>query len=402
MQWEYAVFTVLISAFYLQQELVRQRSFKKTILPFKGDLREIEFLTRRIPGAAALIMALLLIGGWWYINHQENQYLSAVREAGNRAGTRFAIDIEQMGHEEITIAPERQVRLTTMLERWLKHDTRFEQMYTLRKQPDGNLVFVLDPVVSENADPDQAKDNRERLLSSPEVERALSGESVFLYKASSADRESSALLLIPLRTAAGAVDAVLGIDFFTQDIQAALSVKRYTVIGVVAFLIILLNSIYWIFFRMSLDPFLIRRYAAEVAESEQRFRNLANHAPVLLQVIDPKGDCYFFNQTWLEFIGQPLELQFGRGWFQFIHPDDLGGFLTEYDRAFAERASFQTEFRLRHTTRGYCWMMATFVPRWQQDAFAGFMGSAVDISDHKQLEQTLQYQVDLEKIVATV
>lgn len=406
MQWEYAIFAVLISAFYLQQELVRQRSFRKTLLPFKGDLREVAFLTRQIPAAAVLILALLLGGGWWYIDHQETQYLSAIREADERSGTRFALELEQMGHEQIPTASlvksARQVEQAMLLGHWLKQDTRIEQMYTFRKQLDGSLVFVLEPVLSVNADPEKAKADRERLLSSPEAERAFSGETVFLVPSLAAAGESPALLLIPLRTAVGTVEAVLGMNFFPQDLQASLVVKRYGVMGAVAFLILLLNSIYWIFSRMSLDPFLIRRYAAEIAESEQRFRNLANHAPVLLQVTDPQGDSYFFNQTWLEFVGQPSELQVGRGWFQFIHPEDLEGFITEYDRAFAERTPFQTEFRLHHAARGYCWMMATFVPRWQQDAFAGFMGSAVDIGDHKQLEQTLQYQVDLEKIVATV
>jgi PAS domain S-box-containing protein len=77
-----------------------------------------------------------------------------------------------------------------------------------------------------------------------------------------------------------------------------------------------------------------RRAEHALRESEQRFRMMADAAPVLLWVSDTTSMCTWFNKAWLEFRGRSMEREVGDGWAQGVHPDDLEHCLAEYHRAF--------------------------------------------------------------------
>src|SRR5262249_18390682 len=66
------------------------------------------------------------------------------------------------------------------------------------------------------------------------------------------------------------------------------------------------------------------RRSAEAAlrESEERFRNMADTAPVMIWVAGPDKLLNFFNRGWLTFTGSTLEQAVGNGWTQMVHPDD--------------------------------------------------------------------------------
>jgi PAS domain S-box-containing protein len=66
------------------------------------------------------------------------------------------------------------------------------------------------------------------------------------------------------------------------------------------------------------------RKTAEIAlrESEQRFRHMADHAPVMIWVTDGDGSCTFLGKTWYEFTGRTPETSLGFGWVDAVHPDD--------------------------------------------------------------------------------
>ena len=57
-------------------------------------------------------------------------------------------------------------------------------------------------------------------------------------------------------------------------------------------------------------------------ESEQRFQQMADCAPVLLWMSGVDKQCTFFNQQWLEFTGQTMAHELGKGWAEGIHPED--------------------------------------------------------------------------------
>jgi PAS domain S-box-containing protein len=128
----------------------------------------------------------------------------------------------------------------------------------------------------------------------------------------------------------------------------------------------------------------------KVQESEQRFRLVANKAPVLIWMSGPDKLCNYFNQPWLEFTGRELEAELGNGWSEGIHPEDLKNCLQTYTRAFDLRESFKMQYRLRRYDGEYRWILNIGVPRVNLDrSLAGYIGSCLDVTDHKEAEQAL-------------
>ena len=133
------------------------------------------------------------------------------------------------------------------------------------------------------------------------------------------------------------------------------------------------------------------RLAAEaISESEQRFRLVANTAPVMIWMAGPDKLCNYFNKTWLEFTGRPLEAELGNGWSEGVHPEDLKACLDIYIRAFDRRESFSMQYRLRRYDGEYRWLIDTGVPRSNPDgSFEGYIGSCIDVTDRKLAEEAL-------------
>jgi PAS domain S-box-containing protein len=137
----------------------------------------------------------------------------------------------------------------------------------------------------------------------------------------------------------------------------------------------------------------LARKRADIAlhESERRFRLMAEAAPVMVWMSGPNKLCTYFNRHWLDFTGRPLERQIGDGWSDGVHPDDLQHCLRTYCEAFAARQEFRMEYRLQRFDGEYRWVLDTGVPRFgANDSFAGYIGSCIDVTDQKQVEEALR------------
>ncbi|MGZ5012659.1 MAG: CHASE domain-containing sensor histidine kinase [Methylobacter sp.] len=129
---------------------------------------------------------------------------------------------------------------------------------------------------------------------------------------------------------------------------------------------------------------------AQLRESEQRFRLLADSAPVLIWQASTDKLCYYVNKVWLEFTGRTLEQEQGNGWADCVHPDDYQHCLDIYVTAFDRRKSFSMEYRLRRHDGEYRWLIDSGIPRYANDNnFLGYIGSCVDITERKQMEEKL-------------
>jgi len=129
---------------------------------------------------------------------------------------------------------------------------------------------------------------------------------------------------------------------------------------------------------------------AALRESEERFRLIANAAPVMIWMSGPDERCTYVNRPCLEFTGRTLQAELGSGRAERVHPEDLEPFQETYSRAFEQRESFQMEYRLRRHDGEYRWIFDHGVPRFNANgSFAGYIGSVIDVTERKQAEEAL-------------
>lgn len=134
-----------------------------------------------------------------------------------------------------------------------------------------------------------------------------------------------------------------------------------------------------------------RQIESALKESEARFKDIANTAPVMIWMSVTDKSCTFFNRTWLEFTGRTLEQESGNGWAAGVHPNDRQRCWQVYSAAFDARQVFTMEYRLRRADGEYRWILHCGVPRYSgNNEFIGYIGSCIDISDRQAM--LLEYQ----------
>jgi PAS domain S-box-containing protein len=135
-----------------------------------------------------------------------------------------------------------------------------------------------------------------------------------------------------------------------------------------------------------------RKEAEEaLRESEERFRTMANTAPVMIWMSGPDKLCTFFNKGWLDFTGRTLGQDLGNGWTEGVHPEDFDRCMEVYTHSLDALQEFTMEYRLRRYDGEYSWVLDHGVPRFESDGtFVGYIGTAIDISESKRVEETLE------------
>jgi PAS domain S-box-containing protein len=125
-----------------------------------------------------------------------------------------------------------------------------------------------------------------------------------------------------------------------------------------------------------------------LVESEQRFRVMADTAPVMIWITDADTLCTYVNKQWVDFTGRTVEEELGNGWTETIHPDDVETCLQTYRTAFDRREQFYMEYRARRFDGQYRWVLDHGAPRFSSTgSFLGYIGTVLDITDRKQSEE---------------
>ena len=126
-------------------------------------------------------------------------------------------------------------------------------------------------------------------------------------------------------------------------------------------------------------------------QAERKVRRVVDNIPALVWTASPDGLTNFFGQRWLEYTGLSPEETLGLGWTATIHPDDLEQLQAIFQRAKAEGKPAEAEARMRRADGAYRWFLGRCVPlRDGSGQIEGWYGSATDIEDRKQAEQSLR------------
>ncbi|AEG00776.1 sensor domain-containing diguanylate cyclase [Methylomonas methanica] len=128
-----------------------------------------------------------------------------------------------------------------------------------------------------------------------------------------------------------------------------------------------------------------------LAIREANFRTIAEFSPVMLWMTDGTGKSQFFNRKWLKFIGLTGKTDPGGAWFDALHPDERKHCLDSFQSAFKAQLPFQMEYQLRRFDGEYRWILDTGEPHYDENGFAGYIGSSQDITERKLAEKTLRH-----------
>jgi PAS domain S-box-containing protein len=125
--------------------------------------------------------------------------------------------------------------------------------------------------------------------------------------------------------------------------------------------------------------------------SEERFRALAEHAPIGIYITDKDGACKYVNQRWCEAAGLLPEEAHGQGWVKGLHPDDRVSISEKWTQSMLSGGSWGFEYRFQNRAGHVTWVYGTAAPlHTVEGSVTEYVGANVDITDRKLVEETMQ------------
>ncbi len=128
-------------------------------------------------------------------------------------------------------------------------------------------------------------------------------------------------------------------------------------------------------------------------ESEVRFRELANSAPVGIWIVSEEDKVIYVNRFLEEFTGCTNAELLGASWSTVMHPDDAHLNFEVFDAHFYKRLPVKLTYRIKTANGEYRWVQDTGMPRFLEDGtFLGYIGSVIEIHENKLIEEQLRHQ----------
>ncbi|WP_293862892.1 PAS domain S-box protein [uncultured Alsobacter sp.] len=124
-----------------------------------------------------------------------------------------------------------------------------------------------------------------------------------------------------------------------------------------------------------------------LAESEQRFRYLADAMPQLVWTADADGVVDYYNARRQAYVPTPQAVPDRWNWVPVVHPDDLERTVAAWQEASRQGAVYSCEHRLARADGTWAWHISRAVPvRSQGSDGVRWYGTATDIDALKQIQ----------------
>src|SRR4051794_5598642 len=122
-------------------------------------------------------------------------------------------------------------------------------------------------------------------------------------------------------------------------------------------------------------------------------RNLIETIPAMVVCARPDGSVEFANRAWQEYTGGSLQQLRGSGWQAAIHPDDVRGFIEDWNASLPTGKPFATEARMRRADGQYHWFLIrkalAIPPNRGSNSSLRTLIACEDINERKQAEARL-------------
>ncbi|RDV14415.1 PAS domain S-box protein [Pontibacter diazotrophicus] len=139
-----------------------------------------------------------------------------------------------------------------------------------------------------------------------------------------------------------------------------------------------------------------KRAKEAIIESEARFRTMADNAPVMIWVGNPRGEYVYVNKQWIDFTGFSFEESISMGWREVLEPEHMPEYAEVFEKAAAASGSFKMEMRMRRHDGKLRWVINTAMPRFGVNGeFLGHIGSIIDITEIKEAERKVKQNAEL-------
>ncbi|WP_242728668.1 hybrid sensor histidine kinase/response regulator [Microcoleus vaginatus] len=142
-----------------------------------------------------------------------------------------------------------------------------------------------------------------------------------------------------------------------------------------------------------------KRAEESLAESDRRFRFLAESLPHLIWNVDSAGGIRFTNQQkWSEYLGMSYQEASQNNWESLVPPSDLAESWARWEKCLITGEVYQLELRLRRAAdQMERWHLSRAVPiRDAGGQVVEWIGTNTDIHDRKQAQLNEQFLADLE------
>jgi len=121
---------------------------------------------------------------------------------------------------------------------------------------------------------------------------------------------------------------------------------------------------------------------------EEECKTIMNSLPGMIRISGVDNLFYFFNKGWLRFTGRTLQQEYGIGWTEAIHPDDLLRYKDIYAVSVGARTEFIIDYRLKNYDGSYRWIAEHGSPRFLPDGiFSGYISSCIDINEIREADR---------------
>jgi PAS domain S-box-containing protein len=133
-----------------------------------------------------------------------------------------------------------------------------------------------------------------------------------------------------------------------------------------------------------------KRAEQALKASDARWRAMNDSSPVGIFMTDAAGQWIYSNQTAQRLLGLAIDHTLGTGWLRTVHADDRSTAEVDVRAAVSTVEPYQHKYRLVRGDGSVVWVSINGAPVWDGDRHLGFVGTLLDITDHKRAQEAMQ------------